>query len=250
MLQGGLVSISFRDLTTDEVIKLVNKSKLAAIEWGGDIHVPHGNISIAKDVYKKCKEHNIVCPSYGSYYKVGTYENPMEEFKKVINCALELHSNTIRIWAGIKGTKDSNNVYFNKVVMECQKLCDLASEVNLTISFEYHSNTLTDNASDTKKILKSINRKNIYTYWQPSVGKTINENCDDINKLIGNITNVHVFHWDIRKRLSLQEGIKAWEKYLSILCNSNRYYLLEFIKDNDINQYIKDSKTLKDLLNE
>lgn len=36
----GLCSITFRDKTVDEVITLVKKADLDAIEWGSDIHVP------------------------------------------------------------------------------------------------------------------------------------------------------------------------------------------------------------------
>ena len=48
MLTGGLVSITFRDLEANEIIDLVKKSGLTAIEWGGDVHVPHGDFNRAR----------------------------------------------------------------------------------------------------------------------------------------------------------------------------------------------------------
>lgn len=249
-MTGGLVSISFRELTVDEIIEIVSEANLKAIEWGGDIHVPHGNINIAKNVFKKCQKKNITCPSYGSYYKVGLYENPVEEFNKVLNCAKELHSKTIRIWAGDKSTKDSDKNHWIKIVNESQMLCDLAKLVNISISFEYHSNTLTDNANDTLKLIKLINRENIFTYWQPPIGTIIENNCTDIDKLLNHISNVHVFQWVNGERLPLKEGIEAWKIYLKMFKNESRYFLLEFIKDNDKIQFLKDAKILKELLNE
>lgn len=44
----GLVSISFRNRTAEEIIEAVKNAGLNAIEWGGDVHVPHGNVSRAR----------------------------------------------------------------------------------------------------------------------------------------------------------------------------------------------------------
>ena len=44
----GLVSISFRGLTVDEIIRHVAEEGLDAIEWGGDVHAPAGNIDVAR----------------------------------------------------------------------------------------------------------------------------------------------------------------------------------------------------------
>jgi 3-dehydroshikimate dehydratase len=45
MIHPGLVSVTFRKLTPVEVAGLVKKGGLKSIEWGGDIHVPHGDLA-------------------------------------------------------------------------------------------------------------------------------------------------------------------------------------------------------------
>ena len=40
----GLVSVTFRDKTPAEIVSEVKKAGLDAIEWGGDVHVPHGDV--------------------------------------------------------------------------------------------------------------------------------------------------------------------------------------------------------------
>ena len=40
MYKTGLVSISFRSLSVDEIIDLVKDAGLEAIEWGRDVHAP------------------------------------------------------------------------------------------------------------------------------------------------------------------------------------------------------------------
>jgi hypothetical protein len=44
MIRTGLVSVTFRQLSAEEIIKLVVCAGLEGIEWGGDIHVPHGDL--------------------------------------------------------------------------------------------------------------------------------------------------------------------------------------------------------------
>ena len=43
----GLVSITFRALAPREIVDLAARARLAGIEWGGDIHVPHGDLQRA-----------------------------------------------------------------------------------------------------------------------------------------------------------------------------------------------------------
>ena len=50
MIRGGLVSVTFRALPPREVAGLAARAGLAGIEWGGDIHVPHGDGKRAREV--------------------------------------------------------------------------------------------------------------------------------------------------------------------------------------------------------
>ena len=49
-MKPGLVSVTFRKLLPHEIIDLVVKSGLSGIEWGGDVHVPHGEADTARMV--------------------------------------------------------------------------------------------------------------------------------------------------------------------------------------------------------
>ena len=40
MWKKGLVSVSFRSLEIDEIIKLTKEAGLDTIEWGSDVHAP------------------------------------------------------------------------------------------------------------------------------------------------------------------------------------------------------------------
>lgn len=250
MQKSGLVSISFRKLSTDEIIRMVDDAGLKAIEWGGDIHVPHGDVKKAEEVYEKCALHNIACPSYGSYYRIGTYADHVQEFNKVISSALALHCSTIRVWAGQLSTREATEAHWEKIVSECRIICDLAKKNALTVSFEFHGNTLTDNVDDAIALLKLVDRDNLFTYWQPPIGLSRKKNIEDIIKIHDRISNIHVFYWKDKERLSLKEGFNDWIEYFELLDDTNGYAMLEFVKDDLVSQFYSDSIILKELLHE
>ena len=47
-MKSGLVSISFRKKEIKELIKAAKESGLEYIEWGGDVHIPMGNVRLAR----------------------------------------------------------------------------------------------------------------------------------------------------------------------------------------------------------
>ena len=68
-INAGLVSITFRDLSPEEVVQVAVENGLEGIEWGGDVHVPHGNLAVAKKVARQTAEGGLKVASYGSYYR-------------------------------------------------------------------------------------------------------------------------------------------------------------------------------------
>ena len=86
MIRGGLVSVTFRALSAGEIVDLVARAGLTGIEWGGDVHVPHGDVACAREVYQRTVDAGLTVCSYGSYYRVGSGEPPA--FEAVIESAL------------------------------------------------------------------------------------------------------------------------------------------------------------------
>ena len=68
-VRTGLVSVTFRQLPADEVPEMAAKAGLAAIEWGGDVHVPLGNLVAAQRVKALSEVHGLEIAAYGSYLR-------------------------------------------------------------------------------------------------------------------------------------------------------------------------------------
>jgi 3-dehydroshikimate dehydratase len=144
MIHTGLVSVTFRSLSPQEIVALVAKAGLRGIEWGGDIHVPHGNVQRAKEVYHITSDAGLEIAAYGSYYRVGCEEKEGILFERVLDTAIALKAPVIRVWAGDRGSREADEEWWAKVIDETYRIGALTKESGITISFEYHGNTLTD----------------------------------------------------------------------------------------------------------
>lgn len=247
MLKTGLLSVTFRQLAPEEVIRLVTQSGLQAIEWGGDIHVPHGNIKTAQKIASLCLDNGIELPSYGSYYKVGCSTDINPPFETILETALALGTKAIRVWAGNKGSQEADESWWKKVIEDGQRIAEEAAKHKLYIDYEFHGKTLTDRWDMAVKLFQSIDRPNVRSNWQPPTGAPYEMQKESLPPILPYLGNVHVFHWDDRKKLPLSDGEKNWEYYLDQIETTGRdhYLMLEFVKDNDPQQFLRDAIVLK-----
>ncbi len=255
MIYSGLVSVSFRKLSVEDIVKLCEKAGIAAVEWGGDVHVPHGKHMLASGVAAICRDSGIECPSYGSYYKAAEKGNSNPEFSAVLDSAQALSASTIRVWAGTKGSAEATPDYYQKVADDINRIAAESREHGVSISLEYHGNTLTDTPASVKKLCNLLD-SDIKLYWQPLISLPHDEQTKGLKELGTRLSNIHVYRWEnshggiLRKPLA--EGESDWKDFLAqangMKNKKRRYALLEFFKDDSPEQFIEDAKTLNKLL--
>lgn len=242
---NGMTSVTFRKKSVEEVIKITNEAGLEGIEWGGDIHVPVGELIKAKEIAKKTRDAGLKVLSYGSYYTL--LENDVNDFKKVLETANMMGTDSIRIWAGKVDINKVSSEKFIKASQELKVICKMAYENGVLISLEKHRKTLTHTTESTLHLLQLADCENLRTYWQPSLELSVEDNCKSISLLRPYISNVHVFKWDaMKERFHLSEG-KEWPRYISEL-NADlniQSFILEFVKDDSDEIFFKDAVTLK-----
>src|SRR4051812_3410864 len=140
-LRTGLVSITFRALPPERVVELVRQAKLDAIEWGGDVHVPHGDVARAREVRTMTLDAGLAVAAYGSYYRAAVSESDGPPFARVLESAVQLAAPTIRVWAGNRASADASADDRQRVADDLRRIADLAAAANVTVSLEYHANT-------------------------------------------------------------------------------------------------------------
>ena len=240
----GLVSISFRNKSVEEIIELCRRAGLDYIEWGSDVHVPAGNVERAKEVRNLTENAGLRISSYGSYYKVGSKMG----FEEVLASAKALGAPIIRVWAGTRPSRDVDEEYYNRMVEDGIRIRELASAVGIRLDFEYHRNTMTDNIVSARRIMDDTG---INSYWQPNPEISYEEKINEVTELRRQLEIIHVYAWTFKDgeniRHMLSEQMDEWEDY-SFIAGTENIYLLEFAKDDDEENIVKDAKTLKDIL--
>jgi sugar phosphate isomerase/epimerase len=249
-LQAGLVSVTFRALSPGKIIGLAQEAHLAAIEWGGDVHVPHGDLDRAREVGRQTVDSGLQAAAYGSYYRAGVSEAETLPFVSVLETAQALGAPIIRVWAGNKGSHETSPDERKRIIDDLHRITAMASAAGLSISTEYHQNTLTDTIASAGELLDAVPDPHLQTLWQPPHEDSLEHCVKSLRAILPRLSNVHVFHWQIqrRQRLPLSEGKDRWQAYLDVLRQSaaRRYLLLEFVRDDSAEQFLKDAATLRE----
>ena len=251
MLQSGLCSISFRQLSIDELIALCVKAKIDGIEWGGDVHVPPGDIELAQSVKAKTEAAGLELCSYGSYYRCNSDSG---SFSDVLESADALGTPIIRVWAGQKGSADADAAYREEAAEHLRRAVIAAREMDITIALEYHGNTLTDTQASAHQLLEEVGLPELKLYWQPRSGGDFATDLIELDAALPHLAHVHCFHWGPggwKDRYPLLDGTKEWQAYLEPLrqLEEDRYVILEFVKDDSTEQFLEDAQVLRSLLN-
>jgi len=252
MIYPGLVSITFRKLSPAEVAALVKRAGLKSIEWGGDVHVPHGNLSKAREVREVTLEHGLVTAAYGSYYRCGQSESAGLSFEQVLATAVELGASTIRVWPGEAGSDAVDEEGRWRVINDLKRIAGLAAQAGVSISTEFHGGTLTDTNESASKLLVEVDHTNVFTCWQPHNGEATAECVAGLQQVLTRVSNIHVFHWwpTSAERHALAEGAERWAQFWPLLkqASGDRHALIEFVPGDSPDAFLRDAATLRQWL--
>ncbi len=254
MISTGLVSITFRGLQPADIIDLVSRAGLAAIEWGGDVHVPHGDLETAREVNTMMRDAGLTNCSYGSYYRLAESAEKGLSFSAVLETAQALEAPVIRVWAGHRSPADADAAYWEQIVEEARQIGDQAAECGIRVGFEFHGGTLTETEDTTCELLEKIGHNNVFTYWQPPHNVSHQRRLNSLKKVLPYLANLHVFYWVFDEqggldRRPLKEGKNNWKDYLDVVAQvgGEHYALLEFVREADQQQFLEDAAVLQQI---
>ena len=251
MFLTGLCSITFRKRRPREIVELVARAGLTGIEWGGDVHVPHGNLRRALAVRGLTEEAGLRVLSYGSYYRVVQSEIDRIPFDSVLETALTLGAPEIRVWAGAHGSAEADLSYRERLISESRRIADMAAAEGVRISYEFHRGTLNDSGPASTALLRDVAHPNVRTYWQPEASESPRERLESLEQVLPHLSNLHVFHWSGQGstvRLPLAQGREEWGRYLAKAASAggDRALLLEFVRRRQAGMFLEDAQVLKD----
>lgn len=243
-VKTGLVSVTFRQKSVDEIVALTAEAGLSGVEWGGDVHVPSGDKETARRAARLTRQAGLEVLSYGSYYRC----QPGEDFSPVLESAVILGAPLIRVWAGTKPWEESSPKEREVLAAQLARAVDQAAAAGLTLGLEYHRGTATQTKEGTQALLETVGRPSLTTYWQPNPDISQKEQLAEIDALLPWISTIHIFTWTgANVRHLLEEGADRWEEYLTHLASAQkeRCLLLEFVKEDSEEVFRRDAQTLR-----
>ena len=240
----GLVSISFRSHSVEEIITAMKNAGLTHIEWGSDVHAPKHDIAALEKIALLQKEQGIICSSYGTYFYLGT--DPVNDLAGYISAAKILGTNIIRLWCGNKNSEDYSAEEKNALFNECRAAAKIAEEAGAILCMECHIRTYTNRKESALELMQEVNSPNFRMYWQPNQFRTEEENVEYAKLISPYTVNIHVFNWKETEMYPLKDAKDIWKKYLSCF-DGNRPLLLEFMPDGRIETLMTEAEVLKEI---
>jgi sugar phosphate isomerase/epimerase len=239
----GMTSVTFREKTIEEITALAKSAGLSMIEWGADRHVLPLDFDAVKNARIQMEKNELLCPSYGSYYRM--VEKDEDAFRAICKTSQALGAGIVRTWLGRTGSERITHEQYATLLEETKKLSAIADEYGQTLAFEFHGKTLNDNGESSVAFLADCAKENVKTYWQPL---SYSDNEKNLSLVLPYLCAVHVFTWDDdHKRYPLADGTQQWKKYLQILKDADisTKLIMEFVKNDTAEQFLTDAAVLR-----
>lgn len=255
MIIPGLVSITFRHLEVPDIARLAADCKLRGIEWGGDVHVPVGDVDAATRAAEATAAAGLEVTSYGSYFRPSGAGDP--PFTPIADTAAALDAPAIRVWAGRHGSAEARPEARSVVAAALAHAADVAAERGIAVNLEYHENTLADTPASALSLLDEIDSGRVHadppvrTYYQPGRATPAHEAVEALRQLRDHLAHVHVFSWDADgRRLRLGARQDLWSAIFGELADTSEIYhaQLEHVADDSPEQLRNDAAELLHLI--
>jgi len=249
----GLVSVTYRQLSPKEIVALAIENGLDLIEWGGDLHVPHGDATVAREVSAITRDAGLGVQAYGSYYKLGAAVDTGLEFEPVLKTAAALGAPVIRVWAGLLGSDKATVETWNNVIDDARRASRLAASEGIRIALEFHGGTLNDTPDAARRLWDELDDPTILSLWQPLQTLGRKDQDESLEVILPRLSHFHVFQWIPPEpviRRPLEEGREEWSFWIRQIRNAGRSIpaLLEFMPGDDPEMLKSETATLRALL--
>ena len=241
----GLVSVSFRRHSPEEIVKAARAAGLTCIEWGSDIHAPCRDTARLFEIVRLQKEYGMICSSYGTYFRLGV--TPLAELSDYISAAKILGTNILRVWGGTKKGADMTPEELASFTDTCQKAAAMAEEAGVILCMECHMLSVTETTDYGVALLEAVNSPHFRMYWQPFQWLDTAGSLDVAKTYAPFVQHIHVFNWRGPKKLSLSEAVEDWRAYLSVL-PPPRALLLEFMPDDRMETLLAEAEALRQII--
>ena len=247
MFQTGLVSISFRSLTVDQIMDLCVQNHLRYVEWGSDVHAPCDDKERLAYLASEQKRRGLICSSYGTYFRVGIH--PVEELYGYIAAAKTLGTNILRLWCGKKNYEDFTPEEKEQILSDAKTIAKIGEAEGVYFCMECHNKTFTNCLKGALELMETVDSKHFGMYWQPNQFVSYETNLEYARAISPYVTQIHVFNWEEKDHSPLAEAVETWRSYLSCF-RGDHALLLEFMPNHLPEELPAEAEALRRILSE
>ncbi len=224
----GLASVTFRNKNIEQIVIAAKSAGAECIEWGGDVHVTC--IESARKAKDLCRVAGIEICSYGSYYRIGSFDT--NSWVNICKIARELSAKTVRVWLGDKASECTCDEEYGILLKDAGIICDIADDYDLIVSAECHRNTYNDTTDSILKFINDLNRENFKTYFQ-SLYIDRNYDSDRIKRTKAFCDKIHISYRDLKREQRYKSKDNSYIDFLLNELQLNDYnadVLIEFTR--------------------
>lgn len=257
----GVCSVTFRSRSVEAVAGLAAQAGLTAIEWGGDVHVPPGDAAAAARVVAACAADGIAVCGYGSYLGAGGPPSH-DEIARVIDTTVAIGARSLRVWAQFGVEPGAADATVAPVVDGLRAVASAAAVHGIVVGIEFHGGTLTATPASARALLAAVGAPNLGVGWQPPYWDPDHHGDAgaQLDELARSLVHVHVYEWEPdTTRRPLASGTPRWAAVCTTLralaaddrmmtLPMPRCAFLEFVADDDPEQFARDAATLRALV--
>lgn len=245
MFDTGLVSITFRSKSSEEVMRSASECGLKYIEWGSDVHAPQNDPQKLRGIAAAQKEYGISCCSYGTYFYLGV--TPIDQLPDYIRAAKLLGTRVLRLWAGKKSGHKWTPEEKEDLFRQCAQAAAMAEDADVVLCLECHRNTFTEAGESALELMRSVNSKAFRMYWQPNPDASVEDNIRYARMIAEYTVHIHVFNITGYTGFPLEEGIGDWLLYLREF-RGDHLLLLESMPDNLSDRLAREADSLRKII--
>jgi sugar phosphate isomerase/epimerase len=242
-LLAGLCTVTLRAEPPERVVELAAAAGVEALEWGGDVHVPHGDLAAAERAVVLTAGAGLRVASYGSYLFLDDAVG--EELDAVLETALVLRAPGVRVWCPFGVEPGASEEERAVVTRAAAVAAAAAAGRGLHLTVEFHGGTLTATAASTRRLLDDVASPALFAAWQPPYWspRAADEETADLALLAPRLSHVHVYDWDPDlTRHPLRTDDDRWPARLAAAASSGaaaaaaqvpRSAMIEFVPGDD-----------------
>jgi sugar phosphate isomerase/epimerase len=254
----GLCSVTFRGLTTDEVIDAAVRAGVEAIEWGADVHAPPGGGTWIAALAARTRDAGLEVVSYGSYLGMAPAAGEVDA-DAVLDTAEQLGAPMVRVWTELGVTPDAPDAERERVTERTAALAQQIVARGLLPTLEFHPGTLTENARSANELLSLVGQPTLRTHWQPNPSLAPEIALGELSQVTAHLAHLHVFAWGptgIDDRRPLADGAPLWTAAVELADREGaplpgrRYALCEYVRDDDPEQFVADVRVLRNWIDD